>query len=320
MWHQVNTLPAQAVAKAPGKAILLGEHFVVHGSSALAVALDIGVEARAERSDSNIISSVRENNVISAKIEDAEGFLAPAAFSLKQFLKDHSLSGVSVKITSEIPESAGLGSSAASSVSAISAVSNLFGIKLSKKKLYHYSMLAEQIVHGKPSGIDAFVSINGGLVYVRRKTKKVLPCRPFKLLVSYSGIQRNTGQMVSKVASFKEREPKSFRNLMRAINALVPDVIAGLRKGELPILAAAMNFNHEALRIVGASNEALDRMVRYAREVGFVGAKMTGAGGGGCIIALPKQEDEKEFENFKTIYPNSFLCNVPAEGVRCWLV
>src|SRR5579883_1696300 len=101
MWHQVNTLPAQAVAKAPGKAILLGEHFVVHGSSALAVALDIGVEARAERSDSNIISSVRENNVISAKIEDAEGFLAPASSSMNWFLKALSLSAEFVKITSK---------------------------------------------------------------------------------------------------------------------------------------------------------------------------------------------------------------------------
>jgi mevalonate kinase len=313
-------LPTHAVARAPGKAILLGEHFVVHGASALAVALDIGVEAKAERAESNTISSVSGKNVTSAKIEDAEGFLAPVAFSLRQFLKDHSLNGVAIKITSEIPESAGLGSSAASSVSAISAVSNLFGIELSKKKLYHYSMLAEKMVHGKPSGIDAFVSINGGLVYVRRKTRKVLPCRPFKLLVSYSGMQRNTGQMVSKVASFKEREPKSFRNLMRAVNALVPDVIAGLQKGELPILAAAMNFNHEALKIVGASNETLDEMVRYARKVGFAGSKMTGAGGGGCIIALPKQDNEEEFEKFKAIYPHSFLCNVPGEGVKCWLV
>jgi len=118
-------LPTHAVARAPGKAILLGEHFVVHGASALAVALDIGVEAKAERAESNTISSVSGKNVTSEKIEDAEGFLAPVAFSLRQFLKDHSLNGVAIKITSEIPESAGLGSSAASSVSAISAVSNL---------------------------------------------------------------------------------------------------------------------------------------------------------------------------------------------------
>jgi len=313
-------LPSQAIAKAPGKAILLGEHFVVHGSSALAVALDLGVEARAEKYDGNIISSGREDNIVSSKIEDAKGFLAPAAASLKQFLKDYSLSGVKVRIMSEIPESAGLGSSAASSVSAVAAVSRLFDIKLSKKKLYDYSMLAEKIVHGKPSGIDAFVSVNGGLVYARRKTKRVLQCKPFKLLVSYSGLQRNTGKMVSKVSSFKEREPKSFRNLIKAINALVPDVISGLKKGELPILAAAMNFNHEALRIVGASNQTLDAMVRDARDEGFVGAKMTGAGGGGCIIALPKQGGEKEFESFRAKYPYSFLCNVPADGVRSWLV
>ncbi|MEM0118643.1 MAG: mevalonate kinase [Conexivisphaerales archaeon] len=308
------------MARAPGKAILLGEHFVVHGGSALAVALDRGVTAKAEMSADNRISSVRNGDQkLTSSIEGAEGFLAPAAASLRKFMEDYRVNGISVSISSEIPEGAGLGSSAASSVAAIAAASALFGINLSRRKLYEYSMFAERIVHGRPSGIDSFVSVNGGLVFMKKRTRKKVECRPFRLMVAYSGMTRSTGEMIARVDEYRKREPKSFRNLMRALNALVPDVVSALQSGELAILAAAMNFNHEALKIIGVSNQKLDLMVRRAREDGFAGAKLTGAGGGGCIIALPKLDGEKELASFRQKYADSFLCNVPGEGVRSWL-
>lgn len=288
---------------------------MVYGSSALAVALDRGVKATAERSEYNTISSGGHTS----RVEDADGFLAPVAASLKRFLLDYSISGVSVNISSEIPEASGLGSSAASAVACLSAVSQLFNINLSKRSLYEYSMIAERMVHGRPSGLDAFVSIHGGLVHMKKKSKKKIMSKSFRLLVSCSGIKRSTGEMVKKVSLFRENEPKSFKNLLRAINALVPDVLISINSGELAILAAAMNFNHEALRILGVSNEVLDDMVKRARQEGFIGAKLTGAGGGGCIIALPRSDGEEEFARYSKVYPDSFLCTVPGEGVKSWL-
>lgn len=307
-----------AVAKAPAKAILLGEHFVVHGGSALAVALDRGVTAISypSRGESKIYS---EDTNTSSTIDQAEGFLSPVAASLRSFLSEEGIDGVSISLKSEVPANAGLGSSAASSVAALSSVARLFDVKLSKDKLYDYAMIAERMVHGRPSGIDVFVAIYGGLVYMK-KSRKVIPSKHFSLVVTYSGIQRKTGEMIRRVSEYAEREKKSFRNLLKAIDSLVKDSAEALKEGEIGVLAGAMNFNHEALRIIGASNEVLDSMVRDARRLGFLGAKMTGAGGGGCIICLPGTDEVSKFEALRSLYPDSFLCSLPGEGVRSWKV
>jgi mevalonate kinase len=198
-------------------------------------------------------------------------------------------------------------------------VATLFNSPLDPAQLYEYAMIGEKLVHGRPSGIDAFVSINGGLVKVRGNKREVVGCPPFWLMVSDSGESRNTGDMVRRVSEYRNMNRESFETLLRATEALVDDSVEALRRGDISILAQGMNFNQEALRLVGASTEKIDTMVRTARAVGFTGAKLTGAGGGGCIIAVQAPDPQKSFENFRANYPSSFLCSVPGEGVKTWL-
>jgi mevalonate kinase len=308
----------RAIARAPAKVILLGEHFVVHGGTAIAVALDRGVVATASSSTHNELSSEESGEKVA--IDDASGFLSPVAAALRSFLDQNGEDGVTVSIKSEVPPGGGLGSSAASAVAAVAAASALFNTQLTPGQLYDHAMVAEKLVHGNPSGIDVFVSVHGGLVTVRGGERAGLKIPPFQLLVSYSGMTRRTGEMVKAVSSFREKRKDIFNKLMKATNSLVDTVVLALQKGELEVLAGAMNFNHRALQILGASNERLDEIVRHARECGFEGAKLTGAGGGGCIIAITSGPPEKPFQTFSEAYPDSFLSIVPGGGVSSWKI
>lgn len=308
----------KAVARAPAKAILLGEHFVVHGGSALAVALTKWVQATAVRSQKNEIISL--NKGASSPLENADEFLQPAASCVLSMLENHRFNGVSITIDSEIPPGGGLGSSAATSVAVVAAVASLFGLETSKSQIYEYAMIGERMVHGRPSGIDVFVSVNGGLVKVKGKNREVLNCPPFWLMVSNSGEARNTGDMVKRISEYRENNPESFNTLLRTVDMIVEDTVMALQKGDVSFLAQGMNFSQEALRMVGASTEKIDQMVRRARSLGFKGAKLTGAGGGGCIIATSDGDVQKLFEEFRSEYPQSFLCSVPGEGVKTWVL
>ncbi|MDG6934999.1 MAG: mevalonate kinase [Nitrososphaerota archaeon] len=290
---------------------------MVHGGSALAVALCKWVEATAVRSEKNTITSI--NTRETAALDDAVGFLEPCARCANSLLEARGWRGVSITINSDVPSGSGLGSSAATSVAVLASVATLFNSPLDPAQLYEYAMIGEKLVHGRPSGIDAFVSINGGLVKVRGNKREVVGCPPFWLMVSDSGESRNTGDMVRRVSEYRNMNRESFETLLRATEALVDDSVEALRRGDISILAQGMNFNQEALRLVGASTEKIDTMVRTARAVGFTGAKLTGAGGGGCIIAVQAPDPQKSFENFRANYPSSFLCSVPGEGVKTWL-
>lgn len=154
---------------------------------------------------------------------------------------------------------------------------------------------------------------------VKGSRREVLNCPPFWLMVADSGESRNTGDMVRRVSEYRNVNGGSFDVLLKATDALVEDSVLALQRGDVSVLAHGMNFNQEALRVVGASTEKIDEMVKAARAAGFTGAKLTGAGGGGCIIAVSVSDVQRAFETFRASYPSSFLCSVPGEGVKTWL-
>lgn len=305
-------------AKAPGKVILLGEHFVVHGNPALAAALDRGVEAVAEEGDEDIVAS--EDLRLSSPISKPAEGLAPLCASISKLLSDFGRRGVKVTLRSSIPVSAGLGSSASSAVAALSAVSGLFDLRLDDEALFDYAMISERMVHENPSGVDVYVAVHGGLVYFQRSKKRsVSLAQRFPIVVCCTGSSRRTGDMVARVAAFKEASPETYRTWATASSKLVEDCARALEEGKYELLAQAMNFHHMALKAMGVSTPELDSLVREARSIGFSGAKLTGGGGGGCMIALPTRGDEvKLFHTFNAKHPNSFLSYIPSEGVRCW--
>jgi mevalonate kinase len=305
-------------ARAPGKVILLGEHFVVHGNPALAAAIDRGVEAEAESNPDDVV--VSKDLGLECAIRSPSGQLKPVATALQRLMDERSLKGVKVTINSSIPMGAGLGSSAASSVAALAAVGGFFRVTVSHDTLFNLGMISERIVHGNPSGVDVYVAVQGGLVYFKGRSRKVVSLRQrYPVMVSCTGTERNTGEMVARVAKFKEANPPLYRTLAKASEKLVEDCKKALEKGDSRVIPESMNFHQQALKSMGVSNPELDSLIKEARLAGFAGAKLTGAGGGGCMIGWPGVvRFEDTFQGFHAKHPNSFLSYIPSEGVTTW--
>ncbi len=324
-------MKAQATASAPAKVILLGEHFVVHGGPAIVLAIDkratVKAKARTDRKiriRSNAVkaSGYYLNNRFYAEEggEDAMEKLEPIYAVVKDLLALSSKRvGVSIDISSSIPVAAGLGSSAAVAVASAAALDQLLETGLTKDEIFRAAFDAEKIVHGNPSGVDPAISTYGGVIMYRRgeKIKKLDVDADLPLVIGDTKIERSTGQMVAHVGDLKRRYPSVVDNIMRAGGEIAATSVEALKSGDLETLGEVMNMNHALLYAVGVSNEPLERLVYAAREAGALGAKLTGAGGGGCMIALAAKEKlEDVAEAIEEAGGEAFITRKTMDGVR----
>jgi mevalonate kinase len=202
-------------ASAPGKIILTGEHFVVHGSYAVAAAINkrVRVSVRhVENGSSSIVSGE-----VQSKMDSNDGKFPAAKTVARKIISEfgREKDDVEVSIKSEIPAGSGLGSSAAVSVACASAMTKYFGARLEPENLFTLAMSGEKQVHGNPSGIDIEASLRGGMILFSRKTgaKSIKIRKSIQLVVIYSGKKRRTSKLVSDVALRKESYPKFFQHL-----------------------------------------------------------------------------------------------------------
>jgi mevalonate kinase len=257
---------------APGKLILSGEHAVVAGHLAIAVAVDLGT---------TVTLDVRPGPtaIVAADISDARLNRAVAALLPAE--------GLAVTIRTTLPVGRGMGSSAALSVALVRAAAALDGREAPFLECYERGFIAERIFHGDPSGVDHTVSALGGGVRYRRNT----PITPFtppplRLVVMDTGVAGDTAALVAGVAAL----PDSADRLAR-IGTLTEQISAALAAGApSTVLGPLLTDNHRLLRGIGVSTPTLDALVSAALEAGAHGAKLAGAGGGGVVIALVSDE------------------------------
>lgn len=304
-----------ASASAPGKIILTGEHFVVHGAYSIAAAINkrVTVTVRKRTGASRIVSG----NVIS-KIGQNDGRFIAVKTVLKKILEKASESSLEVMITSEIPDGSGLGSSAATSVAVAAAALKLCKMPVDQRSIFEMAMFGEKSVHGNPSGVDVEASLLGGLLLFSKTAgaKSVPLDRSLKLLVAYSGKRRNTKNLIAKVSNKKKAYPHVFESLTNASSFLTLSILDSITNGDLPRLGAYMNLSQATLSWLGVSNTTLEQMIDRVTEEGVFGAKLTGAGGGGSIIALPKPETtESVLKAISKRYTYSFLTSIPQQGL-----
>lgn len=313
------------IASAPGKVILVGEHFVVEYEPAVVAAVNLRakVEATLREDELTIIESLDlKKRVTLARGEECKDFqLKPIHKIVEEITKlTGEWKGINVRISSEIPIAAGMGSSAAVAVAATLAISKAFGLELSKDEISEIAYKAEEIVHGKPSGIDNTISTYGGVIAYRRGEGFVpIECdfSGYKLILADSGIPRSTGEMVAKVRALRSRYPKVMEPLYHSAGRLAIEAAKAIREGDFVKLGELMNINHGLLSAIGVSNEKLEIMVYTARKAGALGAKITGAGGGGCIVALVEDgKVEKVAEALKKVSKKIYVLEVSMEGVR----
>jgi hydroxymethylglutaryl-CoA reductase len=267
------------VGNACGKVILLGEHAVVWGAPALAIGIERGARAWVDESSETSSLRVRTWNTTVA----ANG-TEPLARAFHDLLEASGAASISIEAETTLPPGAGLGCSAALGV----AIARAIDPEATPETISERAMAWERVFHGNPSGVDASVAALGGCVLFKKGGPPFRVHHATRLLVciGHSGRTSETKKMVELVARIRGERRAFVDATFAQIAALVDEGRAALERGDLAALGTALDENHALLRELTLSTDAIDSMCEAARRAGALGAKLTGAGGGGCVIAL----------------------------------
>lgn len=280
---------------APGKLMLLGEHSVVYDHPCIVTAVDQRMSLTAEEAD-NFQLDASEVKIAgySKKLEDVglgdvpkgAQFVEIAFKNLRQ--RYPGTRGVKIKTSSEFSSSFGFGSSSASTVCTVKALSELFGVKLSLRELFDISYKTVIDIQGKGSGFDVAAAIYGGTLYFWTGGKTITPLKikELPLIIGYTGVKADTVSLINKVLSLAEKNPGKVNRIYEQIDGLVGKAREAILKSDWKNLGELMNTNQKYLDELGVGSEKLTLMVAASRAVGAYGAKMSGAGGGDCMIAI----------------------------------
>lgn len=295
---------------APGKAILFGEHAVVYGRPAIAVPIH-AVQARAtlgaapegepgqiwvEAPEVGFSGWTRLARPGSAAGEadpsPVEGLLLAVRLALDHFGAS-AAEPLRLQVSSEIPLAAGMGSSAALSVAVLRAVAGYLGQPLPADAASDLAFQAELHYHGTPSGIDNAVVAHGTPIYFRKQhaPAPLAVGRPFTLVLADSGRPSATRSMVAGVRRRWEAERRQFEGLFDEIGSLAVRARAAIEAGRVVELGPLMNENQRVLQEIGVSAGSLEALIASALLAGATGAKLSGAGGGGLVVALTDARD-----------------------------
>jgi mevalonate kinase len=325
-------LMLQSRASAPAKIILFGEHFVVYDKPAIVIAINRRAYVTAKpRADGEILiksENMEVSGIFSSdgKYQPIEGGLAAErklkpiyAIAISLLSMSGEKVGFEIHVDSRIPVAAGLGSSAAVAVASAAALGRLLEVDLSKEEIFRLAFESEKIVHGNPSGVDPAISTYGGILAYRKSMgiERLNVDADIPLVVGDTGIERVTGEMVSRVSEMRERYPSIIDRIMDAGGNIAALGVNALKSGDLETLGELMNINHALLYAIGVSSDEIERLVHAARRAGALGAKLTGAGGGGCIIALSRRLDlDRIAEAIRHAGGEAFITEMSLEGVR----
>jgi len=281
-------LPARG--RAAGKVILLGEHAVVYGRPALAAALGIGleVEVRAASGAARIETDRGELDDDPRPLRLVEE--AAAALGLEP-------RGFVVRVRSALPPGAGLGSSAALAVAVLRALAAAARRALDRDEELALGRRLEAIFHGHPSGIDPAAAARPGaglFRFVRGEPPTITPVRtagPLDLVVALGERPRSTGAAVTGLRARWEGDRARHEALFDAIALLVEGGARAAEAGDLPALGLAFDRNQDILRDLGVSAPEVEVLIAKARAAGALGAKLTGGGAGGAVLAVAREPE-----------------------------
>lgn len=291
---------------APGKIYFSGEHAVVYGEKAIAAAIDLRTRVTVQPSGDFIINS----SLGSTGLDDRKH---PYVTQCVRKIKDFIPTGVKIDITSDLPVGSGLGSSAAVTIATLYALSICFDTNHTLSDIADLGYEIERTLQGVASPTDTFVSTMGGVITVPDRQTLTLPkCH---IVVGNTGSFSSTRELVASVNSLKQTYPDTIDPVISAIGKLA-DYGSGLIIDlNYPALGRLMNINHGLLDALGVGSNELSHLTWASREAGAWGAKTTGAGGGGCMVAITDQP-EKVARAIKSAGGQAFITHVTPYGVK----
>ena len=276
-----------------GKVILLGEHAVVYGVPAIVLGIDRGATARATA----IGASARSELTLGSTERVTDDGASDVARAFAALLRACAVTRpVRVEVTTELPAGAGLGCSAALGVAIARALDAWEGRSAATASdAAERAMAWEKVFHGNPSGIDATAAARGGCLLYQKMNgglhlNEIALAQPLTLAIGHSGVSSSTREMVDLVAKLKARSEENVTRSFEAIHSLVQNARLALEAGDHVGLGKLMDLNQVLLSGLMVSTEEIETMCRLARESGALGAKLTGSGGGGCVVALVEDD------------------------------
>jgi len=332
------------VCEAPGKVYLFGEHAVVYGEPAVPAAIERRATVTAEPRDDDHVRVEAEDlsldgftveyaggtgerpdvDVPTPLVEAAMGYVDAAVEQARE-AADAPDAGFDITVRSDIPLGAGLGSSAAVVVAGIDAATRALGEPLDRRELAERAYRAEfEVQDGQASRADTFCSTMGGAVRVAGDDCEPIDAPNLPFVVGFDGGAGDTGELVAGVRELRAEHEfaadtvESIGDLVRTGEALLAeaDPESDAEPALLAELGELMDFNHGLLAALGVSARSLDAMVWAARDAGAHGAKLTGAGGGGCIVALDESDATETALSFTQGCEEAFRAELATEGVR----
>ncbi|MCC6298455.1 MAG: mevalonate kinase [Anaerolineales bacterium] len=311
-------------ASAPGKIILFGEHAVVYGRPALAVPVtQVHADVEIHDSDSTGIwihapdvrlhaelNTLPSDHAVASVIHNFLFFTRASPSPLRgEGRGEGRFPNLNIKITSSIPVASGLGSGAAVTVALVRALSAHLNHPMSDEEINAFAYDIEKIHHGTPSGIDNTVVTYAKPVYFVKASpspagrgvrgegniiETFKPAAPFTIVIGNTGIPAPTKESVGDVRKLWEGNKAKWENVFDEVGKIVDEAREKIETGDWSLLGDLMNQNHALLQEMTVSSSELDRLVEAAKKAGATGAKLSGGGRGGNMIALvqPKKADE----------------------------
>ncbi|KAF6245351.1 mevalonate kinase [Nitrosopumilus sp. b2] len=306
-------------ASAPGKVILFGEHFVVYGVKAILCAIDKRITVTAEKISERKIfikSNIGELEIQPNKlISEINSPLKPFYYLANKIIQNKNF-GLKINVDSEIPLGVGLGSSSACCVAGAAAISKLVG-DISKEEILKLAIEAEKTIFENTSGADCTVCTFGGLMEYDKKNgfSKIESEPNFHLVIVNSNVEHSTESVVGEVKKYKENNKEKFSKLCEDESILVENVLEMLKENNVKGLGQKIIQNQKFLETIGISNNKLRDMIQIGNKSSF-GAKITGAGGGGCIFALTDESNlEDTIKKFKGKKYECFSVKIDFKGL-----
>jgi mevalonate kinase len=222
----------------------------------------------------------------------------------------------SVYINSQIPSSSGLGSSAAVTVATLSAINDEFALHKTREDIADMAFEIEKTVQkGRASPTDTTVSTYGGIIFISGGSRRRLPPQNLHLVIGDSLVSHSTAKMVEQVSELKKKHPEIVNPVLDAIEGVSMSAIHQLNNPKE--LGRFMDMNQGLLDVLGVGHPQLSRLVFAARNAGALGAKITGAGGGGCMVALcPKHLKNRVAGAIEACDARAIVTGIDTEGVR----